>query len=229
MGRKFLIIDDSALMRRVLSDIISTDERFTVCDVASNGLEAYEKITKNPNLFDVLLLDINMPDMDGIEFCRTIREHVNCPILFLTARVEEADKISGLIAGGDDYITKPFSLKELSARVDAHLRREQRQAGKKTVITAGGLIINLTEQKVEYEGEEISFSKTEFELLKYLAINKGHVFDRERIYEAVWGYDALGDSTVIKEHIRKIRKKLTDRTGKEYIETIWGMGYRFKG
>ena len=224
MKYNILIIDDEESMTALLAGHFK--KQGFLAWTANNYQEAMSGIMNNP---DIILLDINMPDMDGIEFCRAIREHVNCPILFLTAKVEEADKISGLIAGGDDYITKPFSLKELSARVEAHLRREQRQAGKKTVITAGGLIINLTEQKVEYEGEEISFSKTEFELLKYLAINKGHVFDRERIYEAVWGYDASGDSTVIKEHIRKIRKKLTDRTGKEYIETIWGMGYRFKG
>lgn len=224
MKYNILIIDDEESMTALLADHFKKQGFFAW--TANHYQEAMSGIMNNP---DIILLDINMPDMDGIEFCRAIREHVNCPILFLTAKVEEADKISGLLAGGDDYITKPFSLKELSARVDAHLRREQRRAERKTVITSGGLIINLTGQKVEYEGVEISFSKTEFELLKYLAINKGQVFDRERIYEAVWGYDASGDSTVIKEHIRKIRKKLTDRTGKEYIETIWGMGYRFKG
>ena len=192
---------------------------------ANDEKMAYEGIMKNP---DIILLDINMPDMDGIEFCKSVREHISCPIIFLTARVEENDKINGLLAGGDDYVTKPFSLKELSARVSAHLRREERQNDKKKVIAIDGIVIDLTEKSVSYEGSEIIFSKTEFAILSYLALNRGYILDRERIYEAVWGYDAMGDSAVIKEHVRKIRKKLADKTGNELVETIWGMGYRIK-
>lgn len=219
---RMLVVDDEELLTEMLATHFKKNG-FLVW-TANSGAEAMEQLSTEP---DIVLLDINMPDMDGLEFCKKIRDHVNCPILFLTARVDDADKISGFSAGGDDYITKPFSLQELTARVNAHIRREQRRTEKNNVLTANGLIINLTEQNVFYEGEEIPFSKTEFDLLSYLASHPGYVLDREKIYEAVWGYDADGDSNVIKEHIRKIRNKLTDRTGKEYIETIWGMGYRF--
>lgn len=224
MNHSILIIDDEENMTTLLKKHFQ--KQGFLAYTANNHEEAMEGLMKKP---DIILLDINMPDMDGIVFCKTIRDHVNCPILFLTARVEETDKINGLIAGGDDYITKPFSLKELTARVEAHLRREQRSGSKNTVITAGGLLLDVSEQRVTYEGEEINFSKIEFELLSYLARNKGHILSRERIYEAVWGYDAMGDSNVIKEHVRKVRNKLMKATGKEYIETVWGMGYSFKG
>lgn len=224
MAYNILIIDDEESMTALLEKHFR--KQGFLAWTANDHKAAMEGIMKKP---DIILLDINMPDMDGIEFCKNIRDHVNCPILFLTARVEETDKINGLIAGGDDYITKPFSLNELSARVDAHLRREQRAGTKNKVITVDDLIIDLTEQIVEHNGEKIIFSKIEFDLLTYLASNKGHVLSRERIYESVWGYDAEGDSNVVKEHIRKIRNKLKNATGKEYIDTIWGMGYSFVG
>lgn len=224
MKNSILIIDDEEDMTTLLATHFRNNG-FLVW-TANNYSMAMDGIMRKP---DIILLDINMPDMDGIEFCKNIRSHVNCPIIFLTAKVQETDKISGLIAGGDDYITKPFSLRELSARVDAHLRRERRNSVKNVVITEGDLIINITEQRVNFKEQEICFSHREFELLTYLAGNRGQILDKERIYEAVWGYDASGDSNVVKEHIRKIRKKFIDITGKEYIETIWGMGYRFKG
>lgn len=169
-----------------------------------------------------------MPEMDGLEFCKTIREHVNCPILFLTARITEQDQINGFMTGGDDYITKPFSLPELTVRIAAHLRREERSRSNTELTSSGGLIINLSRRTVFYGQEEIFFSKREFDILEFLATNAGQVFDRERLYEAVWGLDAEGDSGVVKEHIRKIRQKLSEATGKEFIETVWGVGYRWK-
>jgi len=224
MSHSILVIDDEISMTNLLARHFKKENYLVY--TANYEKMAYEGIMKNP---DIILLDINMPDMDGIEFCKSVREHISCPIIFLTARVEENDKINGLLAGGDDYVTKPFSLKELSARVSAHLRREERQNDKKKVIAIDGILIDLTEKSVSYEGSEIIFSKTEFAILSYLALNRGYILDRERIYEAVWGYDAMGDSAVIKEHVRKIRKKLADKTGNELVETIWGMGYRIKG
>ena len=146
----------------------------------------------------------------------------------MTARITEQDKINGLQYGGDDYITKPFSLGELSARVAAHLRRDERSRSRSSVLVSNELIVNLSERTVSWHGREIPFSKREFDLMEFLITNAGQVFDRERIYELVWGYDAEGDSTVIKEYIRKIRARLRDVTGKDYIETIWGVGYKWK-
>ena len=178
--------------------------------------------------YDLILLDIMMPDVDGFMFCKKIRGLVDCPILFLTAKTKEADIMRGLGLGGDDYITKPFGLQELLARIEAHLRRDERNNRPPEVVTSQGLIINLSDRKVFWNEQELSFSKREFDIIEFLSSNPNQVFDKERIYEAVWGYDAEGDSSVIKEHIRKIRAKLMQASGNEYIETVWGMGYRWK-
>ena len=157
-----------------------------------------------------------------------IRQNVVCPILFLTARITEQDKINGLQVGGDDYITKPFSLKELTARVAAHLRRDERSKCTPKIVSSQGLIVNLAERTCFYGEKPLNLSNREFDIVEFLMRNAGQIFDRERIYEAVWGLNAEGDSGVIKEHIRKIRNKLKEATGREYIETVWGMGYRWK-
>ena len=169
-----------------------------------------------------------MPEMDGLELCKIIRNNVTCPILFLTARITEPDKVNGLQVGGDDYITKPFSLQELTARVAAHLRRDERSKCTPKIVSSQGLIVNLAERKIFYGETELNLSNREFDIVEFLMSNANQIFDKERIYEAVWGFNAEGDSNVIKEHIRKIRNKLTEATGKEYIETVWGMGYRWK-
>lgn len=157
-----------------------------------------------------------------------IRNHVSCPVLFLTARVTETDKIIGLQSGGDDYITKPFSFQELAARISAHLRRNERSRGGSNVVGCQGLLVDLSRRKVVWKEQEIPFSRREFDIIEFLISNRNQIFDKERIYEAIWGYDAAGDSNVIKEHIRKIRAKFMVATGSEYIETVWGMGYRWK-
>ena len=223
MAYKILIVDDEKMMTELLSDHLRDCGYDTI--TANCSRQAVEMLPKQP---DLIILDINMPDMNGLELCKNIRSHINCPIIFVTARISEQDKINGLQYGGDDYITKPFSLNELTARVAAHLRRDERNKGRTAVLTSNNLIVNLSERAVFYGDTVVTFSKREFDIIEFLMTNANQVFDKERIYEAVWGYDAEGDSNVIKEHIRKIRGKLNEITGQDYIETIWGVGYKWK-
>ncbi len=223
MAYKILIVDDEKMMTELLTDHLQDCGYETMA--ANSAGEAISLLPKQP---DLIILDINMPGMDGLELCRNIRSHIACPILFLTARITEQDKINGLQYGGDDYITKPFSLGELSARVAAHLRRDERSRSRSSVLTSNGLIVNLSQHQVSWNGQEIAFSKREFDLIAFLMTNANQVFDKERIYEMVWGYDAEGDSNVIKEYVRKIRARLREVTGLDYIETVWGVGYKWK-
>lgn len=219
-----LIIDDE----RMLTDLLK--QHFTnlgyLVYTANDGDTALSLLDRNP---DLILLDIMMEEFDGYDFCVKIRPLVGCPILFLTARITEEDKVKGLQIGGDDYITKPFSLEELSARVEAHLRRETRSNARSSLLVSGKLVLNLSDRTAVYDNETITFSKKQFEIVCFLAENGKQVFDKERIYEAVWGMDGEGDSNAVKEHIRKIRKKFKEVTGQEYIETVWGMGYKWQG
>ena len=223
MKYKMLIVDDEIGIINLLKDYfeMSDYEVFT----AMSGTECLEKVKIGP---DIILLDVNMPDIDGFEVCRRIRSHVSCPILFLTAKIEEQDCVNGLMLGGDDYILKPFSMEELDARVTAHLRREMRRSAGSSVKICGDLAIRYDERMAYYQEHPINLTKTEFDILELLLTHAGQVFDRERIYESVWGLDASGDSGVVKEHIRKIRQKLQSVAGEDYIETVWGVGYRWK-
>lgn len=193
---------------------------------AYSGEEAIQKAGNRP---DLILLDINMPGMDGLAVCQTIREHITCPILFLTARVESADKINGFQAGADDYIVKPFDLDELAARIAAHLRREQRRQTQSTVRFFGELAVDYSARTITVREEPVPLSKREFDILELLSLNAGQVFDRERIYEMVWGIDGAGNSDTVMEHIRKIRAKLAAHTSRNFIETVWGCGYKWTG
>lgn len=217
-----LIIDDEKMLTDLLRQHF-TNTGYLVY-TANDEETAMSHLGKNP---DLILLDIMMENFDGYDFCIRIRPLVSCPILFLTARIAEDDKIKGLQIGGDDYITKPFSLEELSARVEAHLRRESRTNARNALLVTGKLILNLSEKTAVYENQEIAFSKKQFEIIRYLAENARQVFDKEQIYEAVWGLDGEGDSNAVKEHIRKIRAKLKETTGQDFIETVWGMGYKW--
>ncbi len=168
-----------------------------------------------------------MPQIDGIEVCRRIRDKVSCPVLFLTARVEEQDVVNGLSSGGDDYILKPFSLKELDARITAHLKREVRRKSRAECRFQGELSVDYKTKTVQIHADYLELTGLEYRIIEFLTMNPGMVFDKERIYENVCGYDAEGDSRVITELIRRIRKKFRQYTETEYIETVWGMGYRW--
>jgi len=221
---KILIVDDEADIVNLLRDYFEINGYFVL--TANNGAEALVQAGKGP---DLILLDINMPTLDGLEVCKIIRNHISCPILFLTAKIEETDKINGFRMGGDDYIVKPFSLNELGARVAAHLRREGRKDAKSKVNFAGDLIIDYSLRTVSYQNESLSFAKKEFAIIELLSMNRGRIFDKERIYELVWGFDSEGDSAVISEHIRRIRAKLSVISDVSYIETVWGVGYKWVG
>ena len=191
---------------------------------AANGIDTIKQAERKP---DIILLDINMPGLDGLSVCERIRNYVSCPILFLTARIEDADKVKGFSVGGDDYIVKPFSLVELDARIKAHLRREARHSFNAQIKFADELTIDYAERCIFFKDNRISLAKKEFDIVELLSSNPGQVFDKERIYEKIWGYDSEGDSSVVAEHIRRIRTKIATYTEKSYIETVWGCGYKW--
>lgn len=222
MKHKILMIDDEEMILTMLKKCLET-ENFLVY-TADNAKKALELMSVAP---DIILLDINMPEMDGLELCQFVREHISCPIIFLTARVSEQDVIQGLSVGGDDYITKPFRVDELLARILAHLRREERKNNADNLKFDEELIIDYNSRMVFLGKRQLDFSNKEFEIIRLLSQNAGMVFDRETIYERLWGYDGEGDSIVVKEHIRKIRNKMANYTEKNYIETVWGVGYRW--
>ena len=219
---RLMIVDDEPEITAMLKRYFVREGYETV--TALTGTEALRKLRCAP---DMVLLDVNLPDMDGFAVCRALREHLDCPVLFLTARVEDADKISGFASGGDDYVLKPFSIDELGARVAAHLRRETRRARAAVVRMDGGLAINYTDRTVTFEGKPLAFAKKEFDIIEYLSQHPGQVFDKETIYERVWSYDSEGESSVITEHIRRIRAKFSAAGAGPYIETVWGCGYKW--
>ena len=222
MGTKLLIVDDEPDIVAMLSGFF-TGKGYQVL-TAQNGREALKKAEQSP---DLILLDVAMPEMDGLAVCQAIRDRLACPILFLTARIEYADKVRGFSAGGDDYILKPFSLVELEARVQAHLRREARHQSQARVRFAGELAIDYLERRLFFGQEEIPLTKKEFDIVELLSQNPGQVFDKERIYEKIWGYDSEGSSGVVAEHIRRIRTKIAAHTDRGYLETVWGCGYKW--
>ncbi len=191
---------------------------------ANNGKQAIEQASKSP---DLILLDVNMPEADGFEVCRRIRDHVSCPILFLTARIEDEDKIQGFAAGGDDYIIKPFSLEEIGARIAAHIRRDHRVNTANNVRFFGDVVVDYSNKTVSVGNEALDLANKEYRIIELLSLNTGQVFDKERIYEKIWGYDAEGDSSVIAEHIRRIRAKLGRYDEDRHLATVWGMGYKW--
>ena len=200
---------------------------------ASSGEEAVRQAGRAP---DLILLDVNMPDLDGLEVCRRIRGHVSCPIIFLTARVEEADKLRGFAAGGDDYVVKPFNPLELTARVKSQLRRYTQlnpnsgaaQNGKNE-ISIRGLSINKDNHKVVVYGEEIKLTPIEFDILYLLASNPGRVFSTDEIFEKVWNEKVYEANNTVMVHIRRLRGKMKEDTRQnKIITTVWGVGYKIE-
>lgn len=221
---KILIVDDEEILLQMLKYQFE-GANYEVL-TAINSDEALKRLRKMP---DIILLDINMPEINGLQLCTMIREYISVPIIFLTARADEGDKVKGLLVGGDDYITKPFNMEELFARVAAHLRREERCQNRTQILfEKKGLVFDYENRKAYINHNQVEFSNKEFEILHLLSTNSGQVFDRDRIYEIIWGIDGCGDSNVVKEHIRKIRTKLLEYTDEVYIETVWGVGYRWK-
>ena len=183
--------------------------------------------------FDLFILDLMLPGVDGFEICKEIREKKNMPILMVSAKKDDIDKIRGLGLGAEDYITKPFSPSELVARVKAHLARYERLIGSNAVendiVEIRGIRIDKTARRVWVNGEEKQFTTKEFDLLVFLAENPNHVFTKEELFQRVWDMESIGDIATVTVHIKKIREKIELNTAKpQYIETIWGVGYRFK-
>lgn len=222
--KKILIADDEQGILQLLKDYFEMQD-YQVIE-AVNGVEALGKLSQGP---DIIILDVNMPLLDGFEVCGRIRAHVSCPILFLTAKIEEADRIKGLMSGGDDYILKPFSIDELGARVEAHLRRESRKKTTGAVRLFDRLAVHYEERCVYYAEDPISFTKTEYGIIELLSLHSGQVFSKEQLYEKTRGFDGSADSSIVTEHIRRIRGKIGKYTDKSYIETVWGVGYRWIG
>lgn len=225
---KILIIDDEKELIMLLHDELKAKGHEVL--VAYDGQKGIELAKKQP---DLIILDIMMPQINGFEVCRSIRDDVLCPIIFLSAKQSETDKIKGFTLGGDDYIAKPFGLRELMARIEANLRREKRSQyinseNKRIKLYFGKLSFDIKERIVKIDGKTIAMTKREYDIIELLALHTGQVFSREQIYEKVWGYDAEGDSSTVVEHIKKIRAKISEvEPSSEYISTVWGIGYKW--
>lgn len=214
-----LVIDDEPAMLQLIRRVLEKDQH-----VISLIADAGTTIKMNFSKYDLILLDIMMPGLDGFELCRQIRSRVDCPIIFLTAKIQEADIVRGLGLGADDYITKPFGTAELRARVNAHLRRDTRE--KKNSFSISEIVFQINAKEVEAQGQKLSLTKSEYEICEYLALHHGQTFTREQIYEAVFGFDGESDSSVISTHIKNIRGKLAAYDIAP-IETVWGVGYKW--
>lgn len=229
VSKKILIIEDDSLVAELERDYLEmAGYEVAVCEDGNEGLTEAKK-----GEYDLLLVDVMLPGVDGFQICREIRKECNLPIIIVTARTDEYDKIRGLGFGADDYVTKPFGPSELVARVNAHIRIHERLLGeavqeKEEMIETDGLKILCAERRVFADGEEVYLKNMEFELLLFLASNPNMVFSKETLFQKIWGMDAAGDSATVFVHINRIREKI-EKNPKEpkYIETVWGAGYRF--
>ncbi|MEW6244575.1 MAG: response regulator transcription factor [Bacillota bacterium] len=221
---RILVVDDEPSLRKGLK--LGLEQEGYQVQTAEDGEQALLAIDEfHP---DLILLDLMLPGIGGMEVCRRVREKSNVPIIMLTARSDDVDKILGLEVGADDYITKPFNIKEVYARVRAVLRRTTREAPRE-VIASGALRIFPGERRVELSGEEIRLTQKEFDLLLEMALSPGRVFTRDQLLTQVWGFDYYGDSRTVDVHVRRLREKLEpDPANPMYILTSWGKGYYFR-
>ena len=228
MNKILIVEDEEAIADLEKDDLELSDFEVTIENKGDIGLQ-----TALANEFDLIILDLMLPGMDGFEVCKHIREKKNVPILMVSAKKDDIDKIRGLGLGADDYITKPFSPSELVARVKAHLASYSRLVGagheSNDVVEIRGLKIDKTARRVYVNDAEKSFTTKEFDLLTFLAENPNHVFTKEELFRKIWNMDSIGDIATVTVHIKKIREKIElDTANPQYIETIWGVGYRFK-
>ncbi len=226
---KILIIEDETAIAELEKDYLELSN-FEV-SIETNGSDGAALAISED--FDLIILDLMLPGMDGFEICKLIREKKNTPVIMVSAKKDDIDKIRGLGLGADDYMTKPFSPSELVARVKAHLARYKRltAAGieENDIIEIRGLKIDKTARRIYLNGEEKVFTTKEFDLLTFLAQHPNHVFSKEELFKEIWEMDSVGDIATVTVHIKKIREKIEESTAKpQYIETIWGVGYRFK-
>ena len=227
--KRILIIEDEESIAELEKDYLELSG-FEV-EIENDGAEGLKKALGEE--FDLFILDLMLPGVDGFEICRKVREVKNTPIIMVSAKKEDIDKIRGLGLGADDYITKPFSPSEMVARVKAHLARYERlicsSMPDNEIIEIRGLKIDKTARRVWVNGEEKNFTTKEFDLLTFLAQNPNHVYTKEELFNKIWDMESIGDIATVTVHIKKIREKIEFNTAKpQYIETIWGVGYRFK-
>lgn len=226
---KILIIEDELSIAELERDYLELND-FEV-EIETNGLKGLEKALDEE--YSLILLDLMLPEVDGFEICRQIREKKDIPIIMVTAKKNDIDKIRGLGLGVDDYVTKPFSPSELVARVKAHISRYERlvssTALKNDVIEIRGLKIDKTDRRVYVDNEEKVFTNKEFDILCFLASNPNKVFSKDELFSKIWNMDSIGDIATVTVHIKKIREKIEfDTSNPQYIETVWGVGYRFR-
>jgi DNA-binding response OmpR family regulator len=228
--KKILIIEDDSAIAAIERDYLEIDN--FIVEIAENGISGIEKAMTGS--FQLILLDLMLPGTDGFAVCRQIREHLDIPILMVTARLEDIDKIRGLGLGADDYIVKPFSPSVLVARVKANLAQYERLKGDRqkpmSELTVGNIRINTKSHRVYNMDKELDLKNKEYELILFLVTNADIVFSKEALYERIWGFDALGDNATVAVHINRLREKIEENpSNPQYIETVWGAGYRFKG
>ncbi len=226
---KILIVEDEEAIADLEKDYLELSG-FEV-EVASDGESGLKKAMEED--YNLIILDLMLPGVDGFEICRTVRDEKNTPIIMVSAKKDDIDKIRGLGLGADDYMTKPFSPSELVARVKAHLARYERLIGstveENKIIEIRGLKIDTTARRVWVNGEEKTFTTKEFDLLTFLASHPNHVYTKDELFSEIWDMESIGDIATVTVHIKKIREKIEFDTSKpQYIETIWGVGYRFK-